>query len=381
MPLIKTPVRKGMNTRSSGVAERSEDFEHSSGDVVRSPEVPEHLSGDATELTSAEALLRAAMEELRQMRGEREQQQQQREQLETALRLRDEEIQRLQGHYQLSPTNNREISGMRLNENLGNDTRSSFNFSQLGYKLKPDIYDGSAPLREFLAQFELISLANKWDNFTKSVALATSLRGKARSILDGEEGLENLSFSELKAKLEFRFGEGHLARTYYSQFTNRRLKNGEDFITLGAELERLSRLAYPECSHESRDKIACAQFVSALPNGFIKRTLQLEDLTSLKAAVQRAMAVKIIQESNAFGKEGGQKGRFGFRVGEELGENNLKGEENEKKKERQRESNVERGREGMRSYREARKEKECWQCGAKGHFRFECPANVKQQGN
>jgi len=33
------------------------------------------------------------------MREEREQQQRQQEQLETALRLRDEEIQRLQGHY------------------------------------------------------------------------------------------------------------------------------------------------------------------------------------------------------------------------------------------------------------------------------------------
>jgi len=109
MPLIKTPARKGKNTRSSGDAERSEDLEHSSGDVVRLPGVPEHLSGNATESTSTEALLRAVMEELRQMREEREQQRQQREQLETALRLRDEEIQRLQGHYQLSPTNNREI--------------------------------------------------------------------------------------------------------------------------------------------------------------------------------------------------------------------------------------------------------------------------------
>jgi len=45
-----------------------------------------------------------------------------------------------------------------------------------------------------------------------------------------------------------------------------------------------------------------------LSNGFVKRTLQLEDLTSLKAAVQRAMTVKIIQKNNAFGKEGGQKG-------------------------------------------------------------------------
>jgi len=50
----------------------------------------------------------------------------------------------------------------------------SLNFGQLGYKLKPDTYDGSAPLREFFAQFELISLANKWGGFTKSVALATS---------------------------------------------------------------------------------------------------------------------------------------------------------------------------------------------------------------
>jgi len=140
---------------------------------------------------------------------------------------------------------------------MGNDVRDSPNFDQLGYKLKLDItYDGNAPLREFLAQFELISLANKWDDFSKSVALATSLRGKTRSVLDGEVKLGNLSFSELKAKLEFRFGEGHLTRVY-SQFTNRRQNDGENFVTLGAELEYLSRLVYPECSHESWDKIEC----------------------------------------------------------------------------------------------------------------------------
>jgi len=143
---------------------------------------------------------------------------------------------------------------------MGNDVRDSLNFDQLSYKLKPNTYDGSAPLRKFLAQFELILLANKWDNFSKSVALATSLR--ARSVLDGRgEKLENLNFSELKAKLEFRFSERHLARAYYSQFTNRRQKDGEDFV--GAELERISRLAYQECSHELRD-------ISALPSGFVK---------------------------------------------------------------------------------------------------------------
>jgi len=92
--------------------------------------------------------------------------------------------------------------------------------------LKPDIYDGSAPLQEFLAQFELISLTNKWDNFSKSIALTSSLREKTRSVLDGVIELEDSNFSELKSKLEFHFGKEHLARAYYSQFTNCMQKDG-----------------------------------------------------------------------------------------------------------------------------------------------------------
>jgi len=36
--------------------------------------------------------------------------------------------------------------------------------------------------------------------------------------------LENLSYDELKSKLELRFGETHSLQNYYSQFTNRRQK-------------------------------------------------------------------------------------------------------------------------------------------------------------
>jgi len=54
--------------------------------------------------------------------------------------------------------------------------------------------------------------------------------------------LENLRFSKLKSKLEFRFSEEHLARAYYSKFMNRRQKDEKDFVTLEMELERLSQL-------------------------------------------------------------------------------------------------------------------------------------------
>jgi len=47
------------------------------------------------------------------------------------------------------------------------------------------------------------------------------------------------------------------------------------------------RLAYSECFLEVREKIACAQFISALTEGFIKRILQLEGVNSLKVTIER----------------------------------------------------------------------------------------------
>jgi len=60
--------------------------------------------------------------------------------------------------------------------------------------------------------------------------LASSLKGKTRSVLNGIFEIENLKFEELKSKLELHFGERHLAQTYYTQFTNQRQKFSENFF-------------------------------------------------------------------------------------------------------------------------------------------------------
>jgi len=92
----------------------------------------------------------------------------------------------------------------------------------LGYKLKPDVFDGDVPLREFLSQFEFI--ANNWSDSVKTVALAACLREKARSILDRIAEIDSISFTELKSELELRFREGHLIQSYYFQLINRSTK-------------------------------------------------------------------------------------------------------------------------------------------------------------
>jgi len=49
------------------------------------------------------------------------------------------------------------------------------------------------------------------------------------AVLDGIFEIKNLEFTDLKSKLKLRFGEGHLAQTYYTQFTNRRQKVSKGF--------------------------------------------------------------------------------------------------------------------------------------------------------
>jgi len=262
-------------------------------------------------------------------------------------------------------------NGAETNSVVPGEDLNSFEFSginafpreQFNYKFKPDKYDGTVSLREFLAQFNLVARANRWSDEMKTYVLASNLRGEARSILESIENLERLKFSELVSKLELRFGENGNAQNYYTQFTGRKQNFGEDFAALGADLERLSRLVYPECSLNVRDKIACAQFVSAISDSFIKRTLQLEGITSLKLAIERARAIKIIR-ADEFQKKNNFKSQSGFNFKEkENGERKKEGS-NGKEKEKFGNSNV-----------KNKNSKECWKCGGNGHFRVNCPEN------
>lgn len=103
-----------------------------------------------------------------------------------------------------------------------------------------------------------------------------------------------------------------MTQSYYLQFINPKRKFGEELTVSGSDIERLARLAYPECSHEVRDKIACAQFILALMDDFVKRILQLEEINSLQLAAQRNIAIKVIQKNNFTQKFGNNYRGFNF---------------------------------------------------------------------
>jgi len=80
---------------------------------------------------------------------------------------------------------------------------------------------------------------------------------------------------------------------------NRKQKFGERIASFSSDIERLSQLAYSEGSDLIHDKIACAQFsILWCFDGFVKRALQLEGITSLKVAIERTKAIKLIQQNS-----------------------------------------------------------------------------------
>ena len=72
------------------------------------------------------------------------------------------------------------------------------------------------------------------------VALAASLRNKAKSVLSSFKDTETLDLKSLLEKLEARLGE-HLGSSSYSIFQNRRQKPGEDFEELVRKIRGTSR--------------------------------------------------------------------------------------------------------------------------------------------
>lgn len=289
----------------------------------------------------------------------REEQSRRETEFSSMLRQRDDELHQIkQTLSQLSPSNFTGLNSASECAAVAGESGDGAVCTRANdLKLKPDTFDGTVPLREFFSQFDIIARANRWDEESKTFALASCLRGRARSVLDSIEDYDHLKFAELRSKLELRFGEGHHFQNYYLQFVNRKQVFGEDFAALGGELERLARLVYPECSFAARDKIACAQFVTALSDNFVKRTLQLEEVTSLSAAVERAKTISLIRSETPFMKKGPNRQTEGDSL-------NNSAQGSEKKFSNRKAPRFEKSR-GVG--------KECWKCGKSGHFRAECP--------
>ena len=90
---------------------------------------------------------------------------------------------------------------------------------------KPANYDCTTSFQDYLVQFQMTSELNRWDDTVKAMALATSLREAAKSILSDLRPQQRRSYDHLVSVLTARFEPVNQTELYRAQIKGRLGRN------------------------------------------------------------------------------------------------------------------------------------------------------------
>ena len=141
-------------------------------------------------------------------------------------------------------------------------------------KIKPQIYNGSEDLEDFLTQFDVTSEINEWNYAEKSLYLASSLSGGARAVLSELNGSERRDYYALVERLQDRYGSANRAEVFRTQLKGRVRSKGETIPELAQSIRKLARQAYPTASLDVVEALALDCFIDAQNESEIRLRLR-----------------------------------------------------------------------------------------------------------
>ena len=252
----------------------------------------------------------------------------------------------------------KQLENMAVNPNLGEkEVKTVPNIEKeewvyegegSGMKFKLPNFDGKSSWSTYVTQFEAIAMANRWTEQQKAISLTAALRGDAADILRSIPKDQRYCYKTLFARLENRYGDGHLQQVYKAQLRTRNQRANETLQEFEADIARMVRLAYPTAPDGFLEEIAIDTFVNGLRDSDLQKALKL----ARPKLLDEALAVALEHETAS------QTSR-GHRV-------RTIGEETET------ESLEELVRRILRQDKIKRREPRCWNCGELGHLRRSC---------
>ncbi|XP_045186669.2 uncharacterized protein LOC123544673 [Mercenaria mercenaria] len=158
-------------------------------------------------------------------------------------------------------------------------------------KMRPQTYSGDEDLQDFLAQFQITTEINGWDYAQKSLYLASSLTGGARSLLSEMNERERRDFCSLEEKLKARFGSENKAEVFRTQLKSRVRGKGETIPEMAQSIRKMTRLAYPTGSQDVIEALSLDNFIDALNDSDIR--LRLREIAPKTISEAEKIAVRM----------------------------------------------------------------------------------------
>ena len=146
-------------------------------------------------------------------------------------------------------------------------------------------------------QFQLVAALNDWDEETKALELATSLRGTAQSILADLDPDKRTDYQSLVSALSARFEPEHQADMYLAEIRTRTRLTSESLPELVQVMKRLARYALPSAPSSVRQWLALTQFTEALDDEFLEYAVKQAKPKTVDEAVKVAMETEAFRLS------------------------------------------------------------------------------------
>ena len=143
-----------------------------------------------------------------------------------------------------------------------------------------------------MTQFKLLSELNHWTEQQKATYLAISLRGQALTALTNLPEEQRGDFTALATALKNRFGNNHQAELNRAHLHSRTKKRDESLPELAEDVERLTRLAYPEAAETMIVVLAKDQFIDALPDEDMRLRIRQSRPPTLRQALETALELE-----------------------------------------------------------------------------------------
>lgn len=141
-------------------------------------------------------------------------------------------------------------------------------------KLKPQKFSETDDFEDFLTQFEITAEINEWGYKAKSLYLANSLTGSARSLLNELTSEQRRDYSCLVQKLQARYGCENRAEVFRAQLKSKLRAKGETIPELAQAVKKLTRQSYPNASLDVIEALALDHFIDALSESEIRLRLR-----------------------------------------------------------------------------------------------------------
>jgi hypothetical protein len=249
---------------------------------------------------------------------------------------------------------------------------------------KPNKYDGQTSWEAYYAQFCIIAGMNGWDDAEKAAYLATSLQGSALQVLANLSNDRRQDYQALVAALDSRFGTSHRTEISKVKLKNRVRQRDEGLPELAEDIERLARLAYADAPPTLVDTLARDQFVDCLPDDDMRLRLRQERPQTLQRALELALELESFQLANRQHRVRISRGtklqeeakpsstspsRLDIAQRMEAASHQIA--QSMKKLEVLIENRWKANQKSPRS--RVPRDGKCWECGAEGHFRKDCP--------